>query len=326
MAGNQIGKFRVLDICADGHIAQSTDEAAVAPPTGGCLRWVDLQKQCDASLSLLRERFNFHPLAIEDCSHFDQRPKLEEFGDHLFIVNHAIEPVTIESTDLVIHELHAFMGSNYLVTVHEEPIPSIDEVWKRVSADVTIAKKGVDFLYYLVADSMVDADFPILDEIAEELEELEERILAGVHAAELGSLFRLKRLLVSMRKTLSPQRDVFALLAKHAGPAGSNASFYFRDIYDHLVRLNESVESNRDLLGNALDAHLTIASNRTNDIMKRLTILSSIFMPLTFVTGFFGQNFDDLPIHSTTAYYAMLAACFITPAVMFYSMKYSRWI
>jgi magnesium transporter len=324
--------FRVLTIRPSGNVDTSSGDAQVSSPQEGDLRWIDLQAQDAKALELLRERFQFHPLAIEDCANFDQRPKLEEYGSHLFIVTHGMSCVDPTNHDLEIHEVHAFLGGNYLVTVHDATIPAIDQIWNRVSGDAPLARRGVDFLYYLVADGMVDTNFPILDRVADELEAIESAVLANPEPTQLATMFRLKRLLVTMRKTLSPQRDVFGLLAKRGGDQVSDrTSLYFRDIFDHLVRLNESIETGRDLLGNCFDAYLSSVSNRTNEIMKRLTIMSAVFLPLAFIVGFFGMNFENLPgLHHWTSVnwlmWVMIATCILVPVGMVGWFHRSHWI
>ena len=222
--------------------------------------------------------------------------------------------------------MHAFVGAGYLVTVHERPIPTLSAAWKRCAGDAALIRRGADFMYYLVADGLVDMNFPLLDRLADEIEELEDRVISNAKRSDLQHIFALKRALVQIRKVLSPQRDVFGILSKRGGTLVSEkTSLYFRDIYDHLVRLTESVETGRDLLGNALDAYLTTISNRTNEIMKRLTIMSAIFLPLTFVTGFFGQNFEHLPFKSDALMYSMIIACIVLPSGMLYWFYRSRW-
>ena len=319
--------FRVLDIGPEGVPQGSEGEERVALPPPGVLRWIDLEAQDEAQLHFLQQRFCFHPLTIEDCAHFDQRAKVEEYGEYLFIVTHGIECAQASASDLELHELHAFLGNGYLVTVHERPIPALTAVWKRCSGDAALVRRGIDFVYYQVADGIVDMNFPLLDRLSDEIEELEDRVIDKARREDLSHIFALKRALVQIRKVLSPQRDVFGLLAKRGGPLVSDkTTLYFRDIYDHLVRLTESVESGRDLLGNALDAYLTMISNRTNEIMKRLTIMSAIFLPLTFVTGFFGQNFEHLPFKSDALMYSMIAACVVLPSSMLYWFYKSRWL
>lgn len=323
--------FRVMDL-SDGRIAVFEGTERVAPPPPAVVRWVDLRDQDGPSLELLRERFDFHPLAIEDCGHLDQRPKLEEYPDHLFLVIQGFRLPGEDLDALELQELHAFLGERLLVTVHRGDIPALEDVWARLAGEPHLLERGVDFAYYLVADRMVDANFPILDLIADELDEIEDEVLASPDREDLLRIFELKRRLVNMRKVLSPQRDAFGLLAKRGDPrVGERTAVYLRDVYDHLVRINESVEANRDLLGNALEAYLSAVGQRTNEIMKYLTIMSAVFLPLAFVVGFFGQNFDNLPfvrgwIHSDRLMWGMVATCIALPAAMLAWFRSKGWL
>ncbi len=323
--------FRVLELDSTGRVEARDGTEAVAPPPSGVTRWIDLAAADDNALELLRERFNFHPLAIEDCAHFDQRPKLEEYEGHLFLVTQGFTCPTEHVKNLDLHELHAFLGERYLVTVHADRVPVLEDVWRRVASDGTSLGRGGDFVYYLIADSFVDSNFPILDRIADELETIEDVVLENPKRTQLQRIFELKRHLVLMRKVLSPQRDTMAMLSRRGHERVSErTSLYFRDVYDHLSRINESIEANRDLLGNALDAYLSAVSNRTNEIMKYLTLLSAVFLPLAFLVGFFGQNFVDLPgfpdwMHSHTLMHTMVAICIAMPLVMVAWFRHKRW-
>src|SRR5690606_14496733 len=286
--------FRILELAGTGGV-RAIEEGAVGPPEAGNRRWIDLADPDPGSLEILRARFGFHPLAIEDCAQLDQRPKLEEYGDHLFLVTQGFTCADPHIRELELHELHAFLGEGYLVTVHAGTLPALESVWRRATTDSALFEHGMDFVYYLVADALVDMNFPLLDRIADELESIEDAVLERPRPAELPRIFELKRHLVEMRKVLSPQRDTIAMLVR-LGEArvSERTALYLRDVHDHLVRLNESIEANRDLLGNALDAYLSTASNHTNEIMKSLTLLSAVFLPLSFLVGFFGQNFRSL--------------------------------
>jgi magnesium transporter len=350
--------FRLVEVGPEGKLEVRENVVDVSLPPPGTLRWIDVAGEGE-SLERLRSEFAFHPLAIEDCRQFNQRPKLEEYRDHLFLVTQGFsldgeerseetgagparkresteEPVSevqgFKVHGLQLHELHAFLGKGYLVTVHADEIPAVEEIWKRVTTDPTLLERGVDFIYYLTAARLVEANLPILDHITDELEDLEDRVLSAPSREDLGRIFELKRRLVLMRKVLSPQRDTMAMLGRRGDPRVSErTSHYFRDVHDQLVRLNESIEANRDLLSNALDAYLSAVSNRTNEIMKYLTLLSAVFLPLAFIVGFFGQNFADLPgIPNWTASDAlmrvMVAMCIMTPVVMFTWFRLRRWI
>ncbi|HET9237651.1 MAG TPA: magnesium/cobalt transporter CorA [Oligoflexus sp.] len=324
--------FRILEIGLDGAVTMYDDAARIGPPPEGVIRWVDLSAQDEPQLELLRLGFNFHPLAIEDCSHFDQRPKVEEYDNYLFIVTQGFVCEGGSVENLKILELHTFMGQHFLVTVHSEGIEALDSVWKRATSDANLLKRGVDFVLYMIADRMVDGNFPILDLAAEELEVLEEEVLSNPRRENLTRIFALKHQLVSMRKVLSPQRDVFGALTKLDHPyIAERTLHYFRDVYDHLIRITESIEANRDLLGNALEAYLSSVSQRTNEIMKYLTIMSAVFLPLAFVVGFFGQNFQNLIgmqdwMQSDSLMWGMVILCVTIPVVMIIWFKRKGWV
>lgn len=321
------GVLRIFDIPIDRPAHQVHDPALLRPPTHGAKRWIDLEDPTHEELEGLRDRFGFHPLAIEDCRNLDQRPKCESYGETLFLVTQSFRCPTEDPGEIELLELHAFLGNDFLVTVHTGPLPQVDQVLQRLNSDPALSGKGVDFIYYLIADQLVDANFPILDFISDALEEIEEHILRNPEPEQLQRIFRLKRSLVLMRRVLSPQRDVFALLTKGADlRVSEKTALYLRDVYDHLSRIYEAIDTIRDLLSNDIDAYLSVASNRTNDIMKRLTIMSAIFLPLSFVTGFFGQNFTHLPFESTGLMISMIVLCVLIPGGMLFWFSRSRWL
>jgi magnesium transporter len=318
--------FRIMDIPAGGCIALSEGPDLAYPPADSTVRWIDVCSQDEVGMKLLADRFALHPLTAEDCLHVDQRPKLEEYGEYLFVVMHGFNQKDDDPSEIEPLELHAFLGRGYLITVHEKPIAPLDTVWQRVAKEAALGRFGADFIYYLVADAIVDANFPIIDCLSDQLDALEDSVLDRHTREDLARIFELKRAFVLMRRILSPERDVFAVLSKRGDPRVSEkAALYFRDVYDHLTRLHESIDAGRDILGNALDAYLSMVSNRTNEIMKRLTLLSAVFLPLTFVTGFFGQNFEHLPFHSDLFMFTMIAACVMIPSGMLLWFKHSGW-
>jgi magnesium transporter len=319
--------FRIIESQPGKPLSVRDACEVTGPPEPGSMCWIDLTAPSDADLTLLGKTFGFHPLALEDCAHADQRPKAEEYGEYMFIVSQGFECPNAVLNDMRWFELHVFLGKNYLVSVHDNAIPAVEQLWKRITGDAALMKKGVDFLYYLICDRMVDDNFPIIDYIADELEQIEDQVLENAEKSTLNRIFALKGQLVLMRKILSPQRDVMAGLSRRGDDERINerTAFYFRDVHDHLARIVESIEGNRDLLGNALEAYMSAQSQRTNEIMKALAILSAVFMPLTFITGFFGQNFEHLPFGSDALMYTMIASCFLLPGVLLIWFKKRRW-
>jgi magnesium transporter len=322
----------VLSFGPGGSLELSEGPEQALPPPEGVVRWVDLTSAAPDVLELLRERFRLHPLAIEDCAHLDQRPKLEEFEEHLFLVTQGLSHVGPRVKKLEVYELHAFLGERVLVTVHEGPIPTLDKVWERTRLRPSPIERGVDFVYYLLADGLVDLGFPILDCLSDELVDIEDRVLLKPQQRDLNRVFELRRHLVLMRKVLAPQRDTMAMLARRGDSRISErTALYFRDVYDHLARLTESIEANRDLLGNVIEAYMSSVSMRTNEIVKYLTLLSAVFLPLAFVVGFFGQNFENLLglqdwVGSQGLMWVMIAICIVTPVSMIAWFKRQGWL
>lgn len=296
-------------------------------PTEGEKLWIDLQAWDEAELKTVEQAYGFHPLAIQECIRHNERAKLDDYDDYLFIVTHSLSFDGNGRRGVQANEIDSFLGEDYLVTVHREPVGVIDKIIQRVEADPTHASRGMDFMLYLIFDELVDEAFPIIDKISDQLEEIEAAILRRLEPTQLRQIMKIKRELISMRRVLSPERDVLAMLLRRGDHRiDERTALYFRDVYDHVVRSYEQIDVERDLLGNAMDAYMSMSANRSTIIMKQLTILASIFLPLSFMTGFFGQNFSALPFDSMSLFYVELAACLAVPVGMFYWFRRSGWL
>ncbi len=250
--------------------------------------WLDLDVATGSeATSLLSETFGFHPLALEDVEHFGQRPKHDQYDGFALLV------VFGAGRGGRLVEVHCFYSEAFLVSVHREPCPELTDLARRLVQPGRPRPDHVMVLYEVI-DSLVDSYFPVLADLDDQIDRLEDEILRRPTEAQLGQLFDLKRALIALRKVVTPQRDLFAgLSAGRDVLAGmtDDAVRYFRDLYDHLIRISDLVDSYRDLVSGALDTHLSTVSNRLNVVMKQLTIIATIFLPLSFLTGFFGQNF-----------------------------------
>lgn len=299
----------------------------VCRPAAGETCWIDLESFSEEDLILLKERFDFHPLPVEDCRQSTLRAKVNDFGDYVFIVTHALKYDEADQQALKAEQLGAFLGANYLVTVHRRPIAPLSEVWQRYASGAPEPQASSDFIFYLIIDALVDEIFPIIDLLSDQIEDTETEILAKLRPSDLPKLLRIKRALISLRRVLAPERDALAMLLRHGDEriTGRTAP-YLRDVYDHLVHAYEEIDVERDLIGNAMDAYHSVVAKRSNDIMKRLTILASIFLPLTFLTGFFGQNFTAMPFDSKTLLYFELAAMVALPPAMYLWFRWSGWL
>jgi magnesium transporter len=304
----------------------TTATDAILLPAEGETLWIDLLAPSESDLQELRTTFRFHPVTIDDVRTYDQRPKLEEYSDHLFVVVHRLmvkaTPCEVESD-----ELHAFIGRNFLVTAHARELPELSMVFSRLAEDPPLAQRGPAFWLYLVSSRLAMASGIEIENLAAEVEAIEASVfeVRGQHVLE--RLLHVKRSLATARRLTSPQRDVFAALTKLGSTiVPDNTAVYFRDVYDQYVRELEALDSQRELAGSSLEAYFSLVSQRTNEVMKHLTLLSSIFLPLTFVTGFFGQNFEHLPFHSDALMWVGIASCLLLPAGMLSWFRLKRWL
>jgi magnesium transporter len=276
--------------------------------------WLDLEPTPEG-LAFLASRFHFHPLALEDCAHEDQRTKFETYDGHLFTVVHRLQP-SPDETDLVTLELNAFLTSEALVTVHSAPIPEIDQVFARCAREAEVLSRGPDFALYLLHDAITDLHFSLVDHLTEEVEAIAAEVLSrDVDPDVAARIAQARRQHATMRRRLSPQREVFAALARPGqGMVKDQTAVYFRDVVDHLVRLTEEVDMGRDLLASSMETHLSQTNNRLSLVTTRLTLVATIFLPLNFVAGFFGMNLEILP--SRLAVPIVVAAVTLLPLGM----------
>lgn len=300
------------------------------------LFWVDMFNPTDEELALLDEVFAFHPLAIEDSIKYTQRPKIESYqhvGDackegYFYMVFHGPDLETFRHR-LRTKELDLFMSQRYLVTIHEEQMRSIDEVVDRAKADAdALLTAGIDMLLHRIVDKIVDYYSPILDYLGEALDDLEERALTCPEPALLQEIAGKKRELLDLRRIVGPQREVVAQLTRGDVPfIRESTRVYLRDIQDHLIRTVETVELYRDLVLGARDIYLSSISNQLNQIMKTLTIFSVIALPFTVITGFFGMNFEAMPLlHSPRGFWTAVAVMLCAMIGMLFWFRRKRWI
>jgi magnesium transporter len=292
----------------------------------GSFFWIDIDQPVEEDFAVLRDVFKFHPLAVEDAEHFDQRPKIEEYDNFVFLVVYGANP---DDDRLV--EVHCFYSEKFLVTVHRDEAPAFTEVRKRyVKRTRPIDNPGR--LLYEIIDALVDSFFPILSDFDDRIDELENQTFLNANDTQLQEIFRMKRLLVGMRKAVTPQRDMFASLAggiSQLPGMSSEAERYFRDIYDHLIRISDLIDTYRDLLTSSMDVYLSTVSNRLNLTMKTLTAIASLFLPLTFLTGFYGMNFAYLTgvlEPPTSAFIIGIGTMVVATGIQLYLFRRRGWI
>ena len=250
------------------------------------LLWLDIADTSPDTIDLLRDVFHIHPLALEDAEEWNQRPKVEDYEDFVYIVAYGSLGL-----DKPMVEVHCFYSEHFFVTVHRVETPAIADACTALNRLYT--DRRLVALYRLL-DALVDSMFPFLSAFDDRIDELEDQIFAKPTDDQLATMFGLKRQLVDMRKVVTPQRDMVNAMLSSVIPIPGmtpESERYIRDLYDHLIRISDLVDSYRDLLSGSLDAYMSVVSNRLNDVMKQLTIIATVFLPLSFLTGFFGQNF-----------------------------------
>ena len=289
--------------------------------------WLDIEAPDDDDYDLLERTFKFHPLAIEDIRHQDQRPKVDEYAEYNFAV---IFVAVWENRDVALREQHLFVGEHYLITVHLEPSPQLNELQQRIKKSPELTKGKPAFLTYLAIDTLVDASFPVLDKLDDEVDALEDEITAKATEEQLTRIYHLKHTVTELRRFLGAQRDVFQALITHGiHLQQQDMTLYYRDVYDHIVRQYETVDSLRDLLTGAMDVYLSTVSNRLNQTTKALTVIASLFLPLSFLTGFYGMNFSYLVTVLESPYLAFafgVGTMVIATLIQLYFFRRRGWI
>ncbi len=265
----------------------------LADPTNSL--WIDMDGPSPYHQSVMRDVFHFHPLAIEDTLNGRQRPKIEEYADHLFAIVNAIGREDDEERSIAFREIDIFVGSNYLVTVHDGPEPCIEAALERCTTPgrAVNGEMSVSFAFYAVIDRVIDDYFPIVDDIGDEIDSISERILERPHQSELKRLYNLKRGLAEIWRVTGQQRDMFLILNRYDRllDRSGRLAYHLRDVLDHVIRISDMVSTYRDMLASVVELYMSSFSNRLNITVKRLTVLTLTIGILTLISGFYGMNF-----------------------------------
>jgi magnesium transporter len=286
--------------------------------------WIDLTDPTDAEVQILTKVFSFHPLAIEDCiNHTIQRPKLDYYHDHTFFIVHAL------NQNLNKDELSIFIGENYIVTFHYRDLQEINQVWNKLISITghNISNWNHYVIFHHLLDKAVDNYFPILYELEDALDDLGEKRRVDSNEKQLDLLFDIKSKLISLRHTINPMRDLlYRVLNSHKLDGVIERKEYFSDIYDHLLKLSEMVDSNREITNDLRDSYLSLTAHQQNKIMQTLTVITTIFMPLTFIAGIYGMNFENMPeLKWDSGYFLILSLMATIGLSMFIWFKKRGW-
>ncbi|MDM7916921.1 MAG: magnesium/cobalt transporter CorA [Candidatus Eisenbacteria bacterium] len=308
--------------------------AAVVTGTGAILReiqgghpvWIDVERMTPEAVEEIRQIFPFHPLALEDVHHAVQRPKIEEYSNHLFVVAFAI--AKIAGTEFEAQEVDILLGGNVLVTFHPGPVTPIETIADRLVRGRLAFDQGADMLLHAILDAIVDTCFPLIDAVDERIDEIETALVEGGDRKLLQDIFGVRKDILQLRRLVSPHREILSHLSTHEYPwISAPVRTYFRDVYDHLLRIGESLEIHRDVLTTAVDTYLGQAAENTNRTMKIFTAIATLGLPLTVITSFYGMNFDFLPgLHDPRAFGAMLLSMFGVEAALLMLFRKKGWL
>lgn len=266
--------------------------------------WVDFNEPSPEEALLLEEYFHFHPLAVEDClHHLLQRPKVDHYENTHFFVLHSLHPHTFAA-----EEVDLFWGDNFIVTFHLNPSKEIDDAWNRIAEKQQLSEAGHVYAAHLVIDKLVDQYFPAAYQLEDQLSDIESNEGKNSIQNVMDDIFEIRSKLLKLRKTILPMRELMYRIINSERIEGVKTHLlYFTDIYDHLLKLSEMIESNREMTADMRDSYMSLNSNRMNTIMKTLTVITTIFMPLTFIVGIYGMNFDNMPeLHWQWGYFIVL--------------------
>jgi magnesium transporter len=305
-------------------------ELKAAFESGQGLLWVDIAETTEEDGRFLENTFNFHRLAVEDCvSPLIHSPKIDDFGDYLFLIvhgiNHAVESEIVETA-----ELEIFLGHHFVVSNHSSPLYSVEAVKRQAEDDGRPMRRGADFLAHALVDTLIDNIMPTIDKMSDIAEEIEEEVIRSPHQTTLEAILKLKRSTLRIHRVMAPQREILNRLSRGEFPLiKEEARIFYRDIYDHLVRIEDLNQTIRDRADNALSTYLSSVANRQNETMRVLSIVATIFLPLTLVAGIYGMNFEYMPeLGWRWGYFAVLGligAVIVVAIWWFWARNWITW-
>lgn len=285
--------------------------------------WVDFNQPTNEEIRHLADTFQFHPLAIEDSVQKLHRPKLDYYDDYSFFVTHIVRE---ENKEIIKEEIDFFIGENFIVTFHQTPSMEINQIWDRV-LQRNIETWDPSYVFYRILDRVVANYFPIIYQIEDDLDQIEDNVNGKSMNLLMAELFNIRHMLLNLMHTVNPMRDLlYRMLNSHHLTNISERRKYFSDVYDHLLKLSDMIMSNREITTDIRDSYLSLNAHQTNNVMKVLTIITSIFVPLTFIAGIYGMNFENMPeLKWKYGYFLSLGLMGIIGVSMFIWFKRRGW-
>lgn len=291
-----------------------------------CIVWVAVRDPEPHELDLLEEQFNLHPLAIEDAKHGHQRPKFEEYGDSLFLVMHMLEP---DGDELRVGEVDIFVARNYVLSVRSRSERNFQDVRARCEREPELMQNGTGYILYALMDAVVDRYFPILDRIETQLENIEDNIFAGTSPrANIEALYGIKQDLMTLKHATAPLHEAIGKLYGGRVPLiCSGLGEYFRDVSDHLGRINQSIDAAREMVTTAISVNLSLITLQESEVTKRLAGYAALVAVPTMIAGIYGMNFDHMPeLKWVWGYPLALGAMVVIDAYLFYRFRKAKWL
>ncbi len=325
--GIMIDAFLLLK---DGTLKRTQDVEEVVRLVGeagdGWNLWLDLEDSPEEEFGLLKALFSFHPLTLEDCLTSSHHPKIDDFDDYLFLILHAVRWIEEDETIETV-KLDCFLGPHFLVTHHREPLPAIQEAKVRCLTQEGALGRGTDYLLYLVLDGLVDNYSPALEGIGDVVNATEEEALTHPRPSTLNRLFSLKKEVSRLWRLALHQKEMFAQLSgKEFSVIGRHQAIFYRDIYDHLVRVCDFTESHREIIMGSMNAYISVTSSRTNEVIKTLIIIAAVLLPITLVAGIYGMSFRFMPeIEWPYSHYTVPGLMVSIAAGMLLFFRWKKW-
>lgn len=313
----------------DGHLHQdiSREEIKSTYESRVGLLWIDISETTQEDGEFLEHELGLHHLAVEDCVNPDiHSPKVDDFSDYIFIVvhgiNHAVETEIVETAEMAV-----FLGSHFVVSNHNCPLYSVEAVRQLVAMDGRPMRHGADFFAYTLIDALIDNVMPTIDRMSDVAEEIEEETIRNPQQTTLEAILKLKRSTLRVHRVMAPQREVLNRISRGGfSQIKTEALMYYRDIYDHLVRIEDLNQTIRDRTDNVLNTYLSSVANRQNEVMKTLAVVATIFMPLTLLAGIYGMNFENMPeLKWSWGYFAVLGVMGIVVIIALWRFWASNW-
>jgi len=323
-------KIKLIDYGSDKYIEQDFEniEQCFEFKDNETISWINIDGIHDTEiLSKLGDCFEFHPLVLEDILNTEQRPKVEDFKDYVYIVLKMID-YDKKIKELSFEQVSIIFGKNYLISFQEKPLKIYEPIKKTIKNNESkIRKNGSDYLAYLLVDSIIDNYFSVLENIGERIENIENKLVVSPSSKTLKAIYVLKRDMLLLHKSVWPLREVISKLERgETLLVESNTRIYIRDVYDHIIQIIDTVETYRDMLSNMIDIYLSSMSNRLNEVMKVLTIISTIFIPITFIASIYGMNFIYMPEFTSKWSYPVVWFIILTIIIaMVIYFKRKKW-